>query len=219
VGILDKNERIVDIVLTAEGKRQLSLGELEFKYFCLFDDEVDYDPYVAGSGSLTEVALDESRNRLIEDTFVFEAVSGVTPRDMKDRDNTACPRSRLFDMPQGLDVLPRMTYTPDLLSGTLEVRQAVISSDGPTQLPAGVVRQSPTVFGIDFDVVDGFVDSKDAGVLVRVFSSGSEGLQEILPAKDYSGDVCYALALKAYADEDDAVVRDKIEWYEGGVKI
>ena len=52
MGLLDKNDRIIDLVLPSEGRRQLSLGELEFKYFSVFDDEVDYDPYVANSGSL-----------------------------------------------------------------------------------------------------------------------------------------------------------------------
>jgi len=219
MGLLDKNERIVDMVLTIEGRRQFSLGELEFKYFCLFDDEVDYDPYVPSTGSLTDVQLAETKLRLLEDAFVFEAVPGTSPSSLRDRDNDGLPKSRLFDMPQGRSILPRLTITPDVFSGSLEVRQAIVAADGPVTLPAGVVRQRPTVFGLHLDVVDGFVDSKDLGVLVRVFSSGSDGLQEIEPVRDYSGDFCYGLVLKALADDKPEDVEKKIAVQEGTVDI
>lgn len=219
MGLLDKKERIVDMILTQEGRRQLSLGQLEFRYFCLFDDEVDYDPYVPSTGSLTDTQLRELKTRLIEDAVVFEAFHGVVPAVARDRDNLGLPRSRIFDMPQGSDLLPRATFTPDVLSGSLEIRQAIVSADGPESLPAGVMRQTPTVFGISTDVVDGFVDSKDVGVLVRVFVSGSEGLQEVIPARDYSGDICYGLSLKALTDESDESVERKVRKFEGTVEV
>jgi hypothetical protein len=75
-GFLDKQDRIIDMVLTGYGKTLLSKGDLRFVYWAPFDDEVDYDPYISQSGSMTAVQLSSSRQDFIESTLVREATAG-----------------------------------------------------------------------------------------------------------------------------------------------
>lgn len=42
MSFLDPKERILDITLTEEGRKKLSQGKLQVKYYRFFDDEVDY---------------------------------------------------------------------------------------------------------------------------------------------------------------------------------
>lgn len=42
MSFLDSKERIMDILLTQEGRKRLSQGNLQIKYYRFFDDEVDY---------------------------------------------------------------------------------------------------------------------------------------------------------------------------------
>jgi len=219
MGFLDKTERVLDIVLTREGRRQLSEGHLDFRYFVLFDDEVDYDPYVANSGSLTEDGFKEARQALTEDTLVFEAIHGRLITEVSDADHTLGPRSPLFDMPQGQTILPKLAVVPDVTSSIMSVTQAVVSSHGPKNRPAAALRQKPTVSTFELDVKNYFDDSLDQGVWVRLFTSGSEGLREVIPARDYLNEYSYGLHVKVAVDELDATVKRKASRGEGDTEV
>lgn len=219
MGFLDKQERILDVVLTREGRRQLSEGHLDFRYFVLFDDEVDYDPYVANSGSLTENGLRETRLALTEDTLVFEAMHGRLITEVSDADHLLGPSSPLFDMPQGQTLLPKLSVIPDVTSSIMSVTQAVVSSKGPTNRPAGVLRQKATITTFELDVKNYFEDSLDQGVWVRLFTSGSEGLREVVPARDYLNEYSYGLHVKVAVDEPDATVKRKASRGEGDTEV
>lgn len=68
MGYLDKQSRVIDVVLTECGRRLYALGKLDFAYFGLFDDMIDYDP-VKASGSFT----DDERDQQAEATPILEA--------------------------------------------------------------------------------------------------------------------------------------------------
>lgn len=219
MGFLDKKEQVLDVILTREGRRQLAAGNLNFSHFVLFDDEVEYDPYIANSGSFTDEQLEERRQALIEDTLVFEAFTGRLINEVSDADHVMGPQHPLFDMPQGQDHLPRLSVTPDVTGSLLEVRQAVVSSAGSKGLPVGAVRQHPTVATFDLDVRDYYEDSIDRGVRVRVFASGSDGLTELFPSRDYFNEYSYGIHAKLSVDETDATVMRRAHRGEGDTEV
>ncbi len=219
MGFLDKKEQVVDLILTREGRRQLAEGSLRFRHFALFDDEVDYDPYVSNSGSFSDEQLEERRLALIEDTLVFEAFPGRLITEVSDADHVMGPASPLFDMPQGQTVLPRMSVTPDVTSSLLEVRQAVVSSEGPRSFPAGVMRQSPSIATFELSMRDYHGDQADHGVLVRLFTSGSDGLREIPPARDYLNEHSFGIHAKMSLDESPALVTRRAARGQGDTEV
>lgn len=210
-GILDKKDRVIDLVLTQEGRRLLSLGQLDFVYFSLFDDEVDYDPWINGSGSLTEQELSASIREQIDHAMILEATTGFMPGPSQIGRETFGVREPLFTMPQGQRILPELEIVPDT-SGSVEVIQrkveevyikrdqtgAVLNKIGPVDIGYERVKSSDSV--INVNVKDYLDDKSQAGFLVKVFISGSDGLQEIDHKRDFRGDSSYGLDLKIFPD-------------------
>ena len=60
-GFLDAKERVIDLVLTDQGKQLLLKGQLNFCYWIPFDDEVCYQPTVTVYGSASLAADDLAR--------------------------------------------------------------------------------------------------------------------------------------------------------------
>ena len=211
-GFLDKQDTIIDMVLTDEGKHQLSLGELEFCYFSLFDDEIDYDPYISNSASLSPDQLSASIGYQVENSLVREAVTGYSHKRSRSCIDTINVNKPLFTIPQGNITLPRASYAPNISSGTVDVLQRkteeflikkdldgkLIESVGP--IDAGFDRFNPTSVVIDVGVDDFFDESVQQGFLLRVFKSGSDGFSEVSMKRDFVGDVSYELDLKTFAD-------------------
>jgi hypothetical protein len=203
-GFLDKNERIVDMVLTNEGKRLLSKGDLRFCYFALFDDEVDYDPFIRNSGSLTADQLSSSIEDQIESGLVREAVTGYQIANVSGSDFTNVHRP-LFTIPQGQAILPRMSSSvPSDSQFDIVVRQRKLQDMHIQRDPAGNVIQNLGPFDrgferydssgvkFDFHIMDYPVDPENQqGFLVRVYQSGTEGLVEVKDRRDSNNDVCY----------------------------
>jgi hypothetical protein len=73
MGILDPNTRIVDTILTVEGRRQLALGGLDVSFYTFDDAGVIYDD--DGHGIIDDAAkrLSLEARQLPQDTLVSEA--------------------------------------------------------------------------------------------------------------------------------------------------
>lgn len=212
-GFLDKNTRVIDMVLTDYGKELYSKGELEFSYFTFSDDEVDYDPWIYNSGSLSDTELTASKLEHVENSLVREATFGVgldsgpAARDLSNINNL------LFTMPQGQKVLPRMSVSPDFLTGSINAVQQKVERTGIVRDQYGTVidKSGPFHMGyrkfkstrVTFEgrVDDFFEKSAQEGFLVRVFHSGTSGLFEIDERYDIENVVSYANDLRLLLDE------------------
>lgn len=206
-GFLDKNNRVVDMILTMEGKRLLARGELQFVYFCLFDDEVDYDPYVSQSGSMTAVQLSGTKQELIEASLVREATSGYRMgMNMSGSDFTNVHQP-LFSMKQGSQYLPRLTAS-EAPQGpvTLEIRQQkhqeiytkvdqhgnVIQQQGPFDRGYDRFEPQDIRFNLQLWPLDVAPDKQHQnGMLIRVFRTGSEGIVEVKDRRDTNNDLAF----------------------------
>lgn len=201
------------MVLTAEGKRQFSLGELRFVHYAFFDDGIDYDPVIS-SASLSQEQIATTRDQQIEATPVVEAVSGFHHDRLFSVTDGLNVKSFLFTAPQGQRYLARATFDPASSSGTLQVDQrrvqrtsALLDQSGRTiqsskSVPEGFERFSTSRFTVDVGVSDFFPEFSQNGFLLTVLSSGSDGLQEILPKTDMSNDECFGPEIKLLIDEE-----------------
>lgn len=213
-GFLDKNTRVIDMVLTDYGKELYSKGDLEFSFYAFSDDEVDYDPWISGSGSLTATQLTSSKIEQIEATLVREAVFGL-PKNLcpaaKDQTNI---KDLLFTIPQGQKILPRMTISPDALSGTINVTQqklqrSVVSRDSEgniinksEKIDLGFKTSNVSKYVVDFDLKEFLNKDSNEGFLIRYFSSGSGGLTELTHKRDLDDVVSYSNDIRLFIDQD-----------------
>lgn len=208
-GFLDKQERIVDLVLTSEGKRLLTTGELNFTYWKAFDDEVDYSPIIMNSASLSSEALSSSIDERIEDTLVREATTGYRLHNSLGRDDTNVHRP-LFTAPQGRSVVPRMVQVSgsdeiELFVDQRKIQEVLIrrssrnAQTGNTvdkigPIDRGFQRQVVSVASLDFDYRQGSYPegSQPDGFLIKVLRSGSGGYVEVKERVDSRGDVVFS---------------------------
>lgn len=184
MGYLDKQSRVIDVVLTERGRRLFAIGQLDFAYFGLFDDGLDYDPY--STGSLT----DEEREELIEATPMLEApfireVRGVAaPME---------PLSHLFTAAPGYENIPRMITPTDGQQVSLMVDQ---------RRTAGVYTRTGTSLAqIDLGVA-GDTEQGNPGFIVRVFLSSSSGLSVQEMKKDLQGRRAFDPFIAASVDDE-----------------
>lgn len=198
------------MVLTGYGKEQLSRGQLEFVYWVPFDDEVDYDPYIANSASLSAAELSSSIVGAIEGSLVREATTGYKQLDPNGRDTTNVFHP-LFDIPQGQQILPRAIISAGGNdSVTIEVKQRkvseviakrdqrenVIEQLGP--FDRGVERFDSEKIGIDlgYRVGDFPSEHKYEGFKITVLQSGSTGLREVDGRRDMNNELAFNNDLK-----------------------
>lgn len=216
-GFLDKNNRVVDMILTMEGRRLLALGQLQFVYFVPFDDEVDYDPYISQSGTMTAIQLSGTRQDMIEASLVREAVSGYRlgmNRSGSDFTNVRWP---IFTQKQGAQYLMRLTGS-DVPTGSvnLEVRQQkhqeimvkvdrngnVVQQLGP--FDRGYDRFASQDVKMNFTLVPSDIApdrQHQEGILVRVFRTGSEGLVEVQERRDSNNDLTFNNDFQVHLDQ------------------
>lgn len=205
-GFLDKNTRVVDMILTGLGRRLLSQGDLNFCYWVPFDDEIDYDPFISQSGSLSEDALIDAVNASIEETPIREAVAGYKFTNSMCEDFTNVVRP-MFTTAQGQVVLPRaiVSASSDEVT-TLQRRfrrmfsgaEDVIGKIDPIDI--GVERFGSTGFVVEFSYEkDSFnPDFQPEGFFVTVLASGSSGYTEVVPKRDMSNDLSYNNDVKVH---------------------
>ncbi len=126
MGILDSNTRVVDFVLTQEGRKLRSQGKLKFVYFSVSDDDTDYQPFISNSGSLTAAAYTSSVNLQIENSLVLEAVNGYENKNLFGKDQINIKRN-LFTVPQGQTIVPKIITMHRTGTVELNSQQRIVS--------------------------------------------------------------------------------------------
>ena len=71
-GILDSKSRIMDVVITEEGRRQLVSGKMNIDYVSFTDRHTFYDPSVASGSANTKNRLFLEATSLPQDQIAFE---------------------------------------------------------------------------------------------------------------------------------------------------
>lgn len=194
MGYLDKQSRVIDVLLTELGRKLYSVGRLDFSYFGLFDDCIDYDP-VPGSGSYSDADRETQAEAtpILEAPFVRDIRGTVAPLEPIDHVFTAAP---------GFIEIPTMDSPADLSTITLMADQR---RDGQAYRRTGT-----SVAQID-PSIRGEVERGNPGFVVRILSSGSNGLQPLMFRRDLSSrravDPFVAIALDDEFTVDRATVQ------------
>lgn len=212
-GFLDKNSRVVDFILTAQGKKKLSQGKLNFKFYTFFDDGIDYDSYVENSSSLSNVALTESKLSNIDETLVFEPVYGLLDERSNNRtEDNLNLKSQLFTKPLNLNIIPEFSINNTTGSFDIGVEQSNVK--GSSDEDVGFVTSNSTNLNIEFKISDFFEEFKQKGVLIKLFHSSSSGLRQVLAKRDFNEVVSYGAELIAFVDEEIDELNDERELKE-----
>lgn len=202
------------MVLTGEGKFLLSNGDLQFVYWSVFDDEIDYDQSLMNTGSLSPDEISDAVIALAESTPLRECTTGYRRFNNSGSDNTNVFRP-LFTMPQGQQVLPRVRVFEGDESEEISLvtkQQKIIDlhiqkdpSGNPLQVVGpfdrGYVRSDPSTktFEMGYAADSYPPDHQHEGFLVRVYKSGTDGLQEVGQRHSLNNDLCYSNDLKIFA--------------------
>ena len=208
MGFLDKSQDVVDMVLTNTGQKLLAQGKLKFVYWMAFDDEVDYDPYVAASGSMTAMEVTASKLSQIENGLVREAVTGYKETTPLNLDQTNVYRP-IFSVPQGQTIIPKIVKIHRTSSLSISVKQQKVvdryikkDGQGDTVVESSIDRgfqiQQPTFQTLEYQYTPNSFPSEHplSGMKVKVFSSGTGGYYEIAPKHDLNDDVAFKSDLK-----------------------
>jgi hypothetical protein len=209
LSLLDRNTRIIDFILTQEGKKLRSEGKLNFKFFTLHDEEVDYHPYISNSGSLTAAEFTSSQIQQIEETNVREAVTGLRKHNGLGKDQTNLIRP-LFTIPQGQNILPELvrvhrTGSVNLTAYQQKVEEQyekrddngnILESIGP--IVRGYQRFNSTLYTLDYRYTPNSFPSGYLfnGLRVNMYISGSEGYEEVDARYDLNDDLSFRNDLK-----------------------
>lgn len=186
MGYLDKQSRVIDVVLTARGRKLYSVGALDFAYFSLFDDGVDYDP-VAATGSYS----DAEREVQIELSPVLEAPS------VPDVRGTVAPMEPIHHVFTGAPGFVRIPQMSSPIDGSEITLMADQRNEG------GVYRRTGTSLAqIDVDVL-GDTERGNPGFIVRVLGSGTDGHQPLAFRYDLAGRRSYDPFVAALVDDED----------------
>jgi chorismate mutase len=103
MAFLDKKERVLDIVLTQEGRKLLAQNDLDFAYYAFSDDGIDY------SGSMTTTQESgESFDQYMVKENLFEAVS-----------KNDSIKYRLYTIDPSVNVLPKIKIDEEDIEPTL----------------------------------------------------------------------------------------------------
>lgn len=203
-GFLDKNDRVIDMVLTGYGRSLLSKNSLRFVSWVPLDDEVDYNPFISNSASLSSMQMSSSIYEQIEFCPVREATTGHKMLD-KICLETTNGNDVVFTIAQGQKIVPHIATgsLPTNLSITTNQYRVVDTQvkkdiDGKTvetlgPIDRGFKRTDAKVKNVEFSYTNGSypADHKISGFLVRVYSSGSDGYNEIDAKVDLNGNITY----------------------------
>lgn len=181
------------MVLTERGRKLYSVGALDFAYFALFDDGIDYDP-IPASGTYS----DDEREHQIELAPVLEAPS--VP-DVRGTVAPLEPIHHVFTAAPGYVQIPQMSAPLDGSTVTLMADQR--TEDGQYR------RTGTSLAQIDMDVI-GDTERSNPGFIVRVLSSGSDGHQQLEFRRDLLGRRSYDPFIAATIDLEDQAERPSI---------
>lgn len=183
MGFLDKQSRVIDFVLTERGRRLYATGELDFSYFSLFDDGVDYDPYATGSLTHDERELQIEHTLMLEAPFIREVRGANAPLE---------PMSHIFTAAAEYSTIPHMSSPATGSQIDLNCNQSQ---------EAGLYTRRATNIAQIKMVIDGGTEPTNPGYIVRVFTSGSNGITEIDPRNDLAGRRSYDPFIALAIDE------------------
>ncbi len=169
MGYLDKQSRVIDFILTERGRKLYSTGQLDFTYFALLDDGVDYDPWSTGSMSPAERELQVEALPMFEAPFVRDTRATRDPLE---------PVSHLFTAAANYTTVPA-------ISSPLDGAQLTLGGD-QQQADGTYTRTGTSLAQIDLSLVGG-VEPNNPGFIVRVFASGSNGLVPLGLRRDLQG--------------------------------
>lgn len=192
MGYLDKQSRVIDIVLTERGRKLFSVGKLDFSYFGLFDDGIDYDPPDVLSDEEVEVQIESTP--MMEAPFIPDVWGNVAPLE---------PVNHLFTAAPGYSSIPHVDLP---LTGTrLELRadQRRESDGSYRRTGTSHARIDMTVTGDSLPVNQGFI--------VRVLSSGSDITKPLEFRHDLQGRRAYDPFIAASVDSEDQAQRANFE--------
>lgn len=170
MGFLDKRDRVTDFVLTERGRELYASGRLDFAYFSLLDDGLDYDPWSTGSLS------DADRELQVRALPMWEA---PVVRDVRGATAPLEPIRHLFSASPGYGTVPA-------LSSPVDGSSLVLMCDQGRDADGSYRRTGTSLAQIDLSL-RGEVAGENPGFAIRVFSSGSTGLTELLPRRDLAG--------------------------------
>lgn len=194
-GFLDKTDRVVDFVLTSEGKHLLSQGKLNFVFYSFSDDEVEYQPFIENSSSLSTVELTASHITQAENSLVREVTVGHLVADKNFNDKTNINKL-LFSMPQGQKNLPRVLINPDIKSGSIELKQRKVINDD------SITYQRLNTSTLEFELNISSLDiENNKGFIIKVLKSGSDGYSEVSNKQDLAGNLSYSNDLMFVVDK------------------
>jgi len=169
MGYLDRQSRVFDVILTERGRKLYAAGQLDFAYFGLFDELIDYDPWYSGSLSETE------REAMIEATPILEA---PFIKDVRGATAPLEPTDHLFTAASDYLTIPHMDAPTDGSELSLMADQ---------RGTGGEFRRTGTNLAqIDLRVV-GEAEKGNPGFVIRVFATGSNGMQPLDLRRDLSG--------------------------------
>lgn len=192
MGYLDKQSRVIDIVLTERGRRLYATGRLDFAYFGLFDDGLDYDPYSSGTLTDAEREVQIEATPMLEAPFIRETRGSTAPLE---------PRSHLFTAAPGYSSIPRMVSPSSGTSVELAVDQR--------RRGDSYVRTGTSLAQIEMSVV-GDTEQGNPGFIVRVYSSGSNGLEALDLKKDLNGRRAFDPFIAVSIDDEPALDQPKV---------
>jgi len=187
VGFLDAKSRVIDVVLTERGRKLYSVGQLDFAYFSLLDDDIDYDPWSTGSMDA------DTRDLLIANALILEA---PVIRHTNGMYSPLEPKSHLFTA-SGLNPIPHVVAPSG--SRSLSADQRRDSTGKYVRTGTSVAQITPSLVG---ESVPG-----ESGFVVRVFSSGSNGAHELDLRRDLSGRRAYDPFIAVAVDSEQPVDR------------
>ena len=168
MGYLNKQSRVIDIVLTEHGRKLYAIGDLNFEYFALFDDGIDYDPWSTGSLTDNERELQIDATLSLEAPFIKDVMGTIAPLE---------PINHLFTASPGFELIPQMLL-PNNDSISLAADQR--NNNGIYQ------RTGTSLAQIDMDII-GDAEQGNPGFILRTFSSSSNGLQQLDIRNDLNG--------------------------------
>src|SRR3990167_5041888 len=107
-GLLDKKERIFDIILTNKGRELLSKNQLNFTWYAFSDDSIDY------SGSIKDtLATTGSLDDYMQKMFINEV-------DQRNTTKSNDLKNFLFTAPVNTNILPEFRIS---LTGSINLKR------------------------------------------------------------------------------------------------
>lgn len=181
MGFLDEKSRVLDVVLTELGRTAYSEGKMELFYFSLFDDGIDYDPFIDDASTDVDSVIDSTP--ILEATFV---------RNVRTSRNVGGPKSQLFGAGSGYESIPSMSI--DLSSIELRGEQSRDEEGSYAREGSNVVSITP--------LMEGEIEQGNPGFIVRLFSSGSFGETELIPRRSMNGKICFDPFIEVIIDQE-----------------